>query len=185
MEYNSKYTGAQVEALLDRAGAAPQTYDIGWLMNLFSTTGPTVTLTAEQFNEIKAAADAHKMFIASGTVWWATAVSNSDPGSGETRDGISLLSAPSSIQWDSNNYGYSAMIMQIEVYRATTVSGSVTYGANNERYRLVDRTALGVYARISTLQDYALKSTLQDYAKTSEVKSMINEAVVAAINTEI
>ena len=30
MEYNSKYTGAQVEALLDRAGTVPQTYVIGW-----------------------------------------------------------------------------------------------------------------------------------------------------------
>lgn len=70
MAYNSKYTGAQVEALLDRAGAAPQTYDIGWLMNLFSTSGNgTVTLTAEQFNEVKAAADAGKIFITSELVF--------------------------------------------------------------------------------------------------------------------
>lgn len=176
MAYNSKYTGAQVEALLDRAGSAPQTYDIGWLTNLISTSADdTVTLTAEQFNEIKAAADAHKMFIASGTVWWATAESKSDPGSGETRDGISLLSAPSSTQWDSNSYGYSTIIMQIDVFRATTASGSVTYGANNKRYRLVDRTALSVYARISTLQDYALKSTLQDYAKASDVPTKTSQ----------
>ena len=47
-----------------------QTYDIGWLMNLFSTsTDGTVTLTAEQFNEIKAAADAHKIFVAYGQVF--------------------------------------------------------------------------------------------------------------------
>ena len=69
MEYNSKYTGAQVEALLDRAGAAPQTYDIGWLMNLISTSGDNTTLTAEQFNEIKAAADAHKIFVAYSMVY--------------------------------------------------------------------------------------------------------------------
>lgn len=69
MEYNSKYTGAQVEALLDRAGAAPQIYDIGWLMNLFSTPEDNITLTAEQFNEIKAATDAHKTFVASGQVY--------------------------------------------------------------------------------------------------------------------
>ena len=69
MEYNSKYTGAQVEALLDRAGAAPQTYDIVWLLNLFSTTVNTVTLTAEQFNEIKAAIDAHKIFVAYSMVY--------------------------------------------------------------------------------------------------------------------
>lgn len=70
MEYNSKYTGAQVEALLDRAGTVPQTYDIGWLLNLISTSADdTVTLTAEQFNEIKAAADARKIFVGYGRVF--------------------------------------------------------------------------------------------------------------------
>lgn len=69
MAYNSKYTGAQVETLLDRAGAAPQTYDIGWLMNLFSASGDNITLTAEQFNEVKAAYDAHKTFVANGQVY--------------------------------------------------------------------------------------------------------------------
>ena len=76
MAYNSKYTGAQVEALLDRAGAAPQTYDIGWLLNLISTSADdTVTLTAEQFNEIKAAADAHKIFVGYGQVFSSSAYS--------------------------------------------------------------------------------------------------------------
>lgn len=79
MEYNSKYTGAQVEALLDRAGTVPQTYDIGWLMNLISTSGNgTVTLTAEQFNEIKAAADAHKIFVGYGQVFSSSAYSYGD-----------------------------------------------------------------------------------------------------------
>ncbi len=73
MEYNSKYTGAQVEALLDRAGTVPQTYDIGWLMNLFSTTENNVTLTAEQFNEIKAATDARKIFVGYGQVFSSSA----------------------------------------------------------------------------------------------------------------
>lgn len=174
--YTKEQTDSSINTALDAVAAAPQTYDIGWLMDLISTSeSGIVTLTAEQFNDVKAAFDAHKMFIASGTVWWATAVSNSDPGSGETRDGISLLSAPSSTQWDSDNYGYFTMIMQIGVYRATTASGSVTYGANNERYSLVDRTALGAYARISTLQDYALKSTLQDYAKTSDVPTKTSQ----------
>ena len=73
MEYNSKYTGAQVEALLDRAGTVPQTYDIEWLMNLFSTTENNVTLTSEQFNEIKAAIDAHKIFVGYGQVFSSSA----------------------------------------------------------------------------------------------------------------
>ena len=79
MAYNSKYTGAQVEALLDRAGAAPQTYDIGWLLNLFSTSADyTVILTAEQFNEVKAAADAHKTFVASGQVYSSSAYTDEE-----------------------------------------------------------------------------------------------------------
>lgn len=49
---------------------ALQTYDIGWLLNLISTSeNGIVTLTAEQFNEIKAAADAHKIFVAYGQVF--------------------------------------------------------------------------------------------------------------------
>ena len=70
MEYNSKYTGAQVEALLDRAGTVPQTYDIGWLLNLIATSGGSdVTLTEEQFNEIKAAYDAGKIFVTHSNVY--------------------------------------------------------------------------------------------------------------------
>ena len=79
MAYNSKYTGAQVEALLDRAGTVPQTYDIGWLMNLISTSGNgTVTLTVEQFNEVKAAYDAHKTFVASGQVYSSSAYTDEE-----------------------------------------------------------------------------------------------------------
>ena len=49
---------------------ALQTYDIGWLMNLISTSeNYTVTLTAEQFNEIKAAYDAGKIFVANSNVY--------------------------------------------------------------------------------------------------------------------
>lgn len=69
MAYNSKYTGAQVEALLDRAGTVPQTYNIEWLVNLISPSNNTATLTAEQFNEVKAAYDAHKTFVANGQVY--------------------------------------------------------------------------------------------------------------------
>lgn len=70
MAYNSKYTGAQVEALLDRAGTVPQTYDIEWLMYLISTSEKGIaTLTAEQFNEVKAAYYAHKTFVAIGQVF--------------------------------------------------------------------------------------------------------------------
>ena len=67
--YTKSQVDSSINAVID-AMAVPQTYDIGWLMNLFSTsTDGTVTLTAEQFNEIKAAADAHKIFVAYGQVF--------------------------------------------------------------------------------------------------------------------
>ena len=79
MAYNSKYTGAQVEAILDKAGTVPQTYDIGWLMNLISTSESGIaTLTAEQFNEVKAAADAHKIFVAYGQVYSSSAYTDEE-----------------------------------------------------------------------------------------------------------
>lgn len=68
--YTKEQTDSSINTALDAVAAVPQTYDIGWLMNLFSTsTDGTVTLTAEQFNEIKAAADAHKIFVAYGQVF--------------------------------------------------------------------------------------------------------------------
>ena len=67
--YTKEQTDSSINTALDAVAAVPQTYDIGWLMNLFSTsTDGTVTLTAEQFNEIKTAADAHKIFVAYGQV---------------------------------------------------------------------------------------------------------------------
>ena len=157
MAYNSKYTGAQVEALLDRAGAAPQTYDIGWLMDLISASGNnTVTLTAVQFNEVKAASDSGKVFTESGTVWRATAGSYSDPDSGDTQDYISLLSAPIDTQGDGDYYGYFPRIMELGVYRMTTASGSVTCGAKiYKTYSLVDKRALSRYALSSEVPNAA------------------------------
>ena len=47
-----------------------ETYDIGWLLNLIATSGSSiVTLTAEQFNEVKAAVDAGKIFVAYRNVY--------------------------------------------------------------------------------------------------------------------
>lgn len=68
--YTKEQTDSSINTALDAVAAVPQTYNIEWMMNLFSTsTDGTVTLTAEQFNEIKAAADAHKIFVAYGQVF--------------------------------------------------------------------------------------------------------------------
>ena len=67
------YTKSQVDSSITAAMdaiAVPQTYDIGWLLNLISTSADdTVTLTAEQFNEIKAAYDAGKIFVTHSNVY--------------------------------------------------------------------------------------------------------------------
>lgn len=72
--YTKEQTDSSINTALDAVNeavaAVPQTYNIEWLMNLFSTsTDGTVTLTAEQFNDIKAAADAHKIFVGYGQVF--------------------------------------------------------------------------------------------------------------------
>ena len=65
--YTKEQTDSSINAVID-AMAVPQTYDIGWLLNLFSTSN-FVPLTAEQFNEIKAAYDAGKIFVANSNVY--------------------------------------------------------------------------------------------------------------------
>ena len=80
--YTKEQTDSSINAVNDvaqdamtAAMAAPQTYNIEWLMNLFSATENNVTLTAEQFNEIKAAVDAHKIFVSYGQVLSSSAYS--------------------------------------------------------------------------------------------------------------
>ena len=77
--YTKEQTDSSINAAKDAIAAemeALQTYDIGWLLNLISTSADdTVTLTAEQFNEIKAAADAHKIFVGYGQVFSSGAYS--------------------------------------------------------------------------------------------------------------
>ena len=64
------YTKSQVDSSINAAlETVPQTYDIGWLMNLFSATENNITITAEQFNDVKAAFDAHKTSVAHSMVY--------------------------------------------------------------------------------------------------------------------
>ena len=76
--YTKEQTDSSINTALD-ALAFPQTYDIGWLLNLIPTSADdTVTLTAEQFNEVKAAYDAHKTFVASGQVYSSSAYTDEE-----------------------------------------------------------------------------------------------------------
>ena len=146
MAYNSKYTGAQVEALLDRAGAAPQTYDIGWLINLLSTSPEyNTTLTAEQFNEIKAAADAHKIFVAYGQVL------SSSAGSYGEGDYIILTNS-------SDNF--------VRIYSVSSRNGS--YGASLRGEQIVTQNDLSGYAKKTDISAFLkLQYQFADISKSS------------------
>ena len=102
-----------------------ETYDIGWLLNLFSTSGGSdVTLTAEQFNEIKAAADAHKIFVAHGQVFSSRAYSDVD-----LTDIILTQS--------SDNY--------VSIYSISSWNG--TYDASLKRDQIITQNDLTGYAK--------------------------------------
>lgn len=153
MAYNSKYTGAQVEALLDRAGAAPQIYDIGWLMNLISASGNgTATLTAEQFNEIKAAADAHKTFMGYGEVY----------SSGISNDG-------------SNTYILLGRLSGGYVITLVVASLNGTYQAASRAEKIIMQDDLIEYAKTSDLTGYAKVSDLTGFAKASDVPTKTSQ----------
>ena len=81
--YTKEQTDSSINTALnavnEAVAAVPQTYDIGWLMNLISTSADdTVTLTAEQFNDVKAAFDAHKIFVAYGRVFSPSVYTDGD-----------------------------------------------------------------------------------------------------------
>lgn len=153
MAYNSKYTGAQVEALLDRAGAAPQIYDIGWLMNLISASGNNIaTLTAEQFNEIKAAADSNKTFMGYGEVY-SSDISN---------DGSNIY-----ILLGRLSGGYVITLV------VTSLNG--TYQAASRAEKIIMQYDLIEYAKTSDLTGYAKVSDLTGFAKASDVPTKTSQ----------
>ena len=157
MAYNSKYTGAQVEALLDRAGAAPQTYDIGWLMNLISTSGNgTVTLTAEQFNEVKAAADAHKIFVAYSMVY---------------SSGISIDGGNTSIVLATLSGGY------VTTFVVSSLNG--TYKASLTGNQIVTQNDLSGFAKAS---DVPKKTSQLTNDSGFATRSDIDEAVSGKVD---
>lgn len=154
MEYNSKYTGAQVEALLDRAGTVPQTYDIGWLMNLISASGNgTVTLTAEQFNEIKAAADAHKIFVAYSMVY---------------SSGISIDGGNTFIVLATLSGGY------VITFVVSSVNG--TYNASLSIDQIITQNDLSGFAKASDVPTKTSQLTNDSgFAKASDVPTKTSQ----------
>ena len=127
------------------AAAAPQTYNIEWLMNLISTSpGNNTTLTAEQFNEIKTAADAHKIFVAYGQV----------------------LSSSTSYRGDDT---YIELTQLFGDYVSTLIISSLngTYNASVTSNQIITQDDLTGYATQDDLTGYAKASDIP--TKTSQL----------------
>ena len=110
------------------AMAVPQTYNIEWLMNLFSATENNVTITAEQFNEIKAAIDERKIFVGFGQVLSSGAYSI------EGRPYITLTQS-------FENF--------VNVYYLSSVNG--TYKVGVTEYQIITQYDLNDYAKSSDI----------------------------------
>lgn len=108
------------------AMAVPQTYNIEWLMNLFSATENNVTITAERFNEIKAAIDERKIFVGYGQVLSSFAYSDG----GRTYITLTQL---------SENF--------VNVYYLS----SVKYNASLSYYQIITQNDLSGYAKSSDI----------------------------------
>ena len=107
----------------DTGDPGMETYDIGWLMNLFSTSENNITLTAEQFNEIKAAIDARKIFVGYGQVFSSSAA-------------------------DTN---YIVLAVLLDIYVSTYIISSLngTYNASLSGNQIITQKDLSGYAKSS------------------------------------
>ena len=133
--YTKEQTDSSINAVNDvaqdamtAAMAAPQTYNIEWLMNLFSATENNVTLTAEQFNEIKAAVDAHKIFVSYGQVLSSFAYSI---------EGSTYITLTQSFE----NF--------VNIYYSSSVNG--TYKVGVTEYQIITQYDLNDYAKSSDI----------------------------------
>lgn len=133
--YTKEQTDSSINAVNDvaqdamtAAMAVPQTYNIEWLMNLFSATENNVTLTAEQFNEIKAAVDAHKIFVSYGQVLSSFAYSI---------EGSTYITLTQSFE----NF--------VNIYYSSSVNG--TYKVGVTEYQIITQNDLNGYAKSSDI----------------------------------
>lgn len=133
---------------------ALQTYDIGWLLNLISTSADdTVTLTAEQFNEIKAAADAHKIFVGYGQVFSSSAYSH----------------------WDGT---YIGLTQSSANYVSTLIISSLngTYNASLSNYQIITQDDLSGFAKASDIPTKTSQLTNDSgFAKASDVPTKTSQ----------
>ena len=151
------YTKSQVDSSINTvmdAMSTLQTYDIGWLLNLISTSADyTVTLTAEQFNEIKAAADAHKIFVGYGQVFSSSAYSYG---------GVTNITLTQS--FDNS----------VNIYSVSSLNG--TYNASVTSNQIITQDDLTGYAKSSDIPTKTSQLTNDSgFAKASDVPTKTSQ----------
>lgn len=152
------YTKSQVDSSINTvmdAIPALQTYNIEWLLNLISTSADyPVTLTAEQFNEVKAAYDAGKIFVANSNVYSSAIIIDG----GNTSIGLMTLS--------SNDI----------VTTLAVISRNGTYNAGLMDNRFLTQYDLYGYAKSSDIPTKTSQLTNDSgFAKASDVPTKTSQ----------
>ena len=163
--YTKEQTDSSINTALD-AMAVPQTYDIGWLLNLISTSGSgIVTLTAEQFNEVKAAYDAGKIFVTHSNVY--SSVIRID--GGNTAIGLMTLSGSNIVT----------------ILAVTSRNG--IYNANLSDYEFITQYDLYDYAKASDVPTKTSQLTNDSGYLTEHqsIKTINGESIVGTGNLTI
>lgn len=161
MAYNSKYTGEQVEAILDKAaeGDAAIEYDISSIYSKI-LIGKDVEITKEEYDGVANACAEGKILYYYGTqgekvrTLQYTVYSDEDGSEIYIRDTLLFTLR-----------GLAAYCLRI-----SSLNSRYTVLYEEETVNIPDMTS---YVRYSYLDNFALKSSLDNYAKTSEVESMI------------
>lgn len=168
--YTKEQTNSSINTALDAVNevvaVVPQTYDIGWLLNLISTSGVgIVTLTAEQFNEVKAAYDAGKIFVANSNVY------------------------SSAIRIDGGNTAIGLMTLSgsniVTILSVTSRNG--IYNANLSDYEFITQYDLYDYAKASDVPTKTSQLTNDSGYLTEHqsIKTINGESIVGTGNLTI
>ena len=152
--YTKEQTDSSINTAMD-AMAVPQTYNIEWLLNLIATSGSGIaTLTSEQFNEIKAAYDAGKIFVANSNVY------------------------SSAIRIDGDNASIGLMTLSSSdiVTTLVVISRNGTYNAGITSNQIITQDDLTGYAKSSDIPTKTSQLTNDSgFAKASDVPTKTSQ----------
>lgn len=162
MAYNSKYTGEQIEALLDKAGKIEGSggeYDISSIYSKI-LIGKDIEITKEEYDGVANACAGGKTLYYYGT------------------QGEKVRTLQYTVYSDEN--GSEIYIRDTLLFTLRGLAAfCLVISSSNSRYTVlyeeetVNIPDMSKYATYSYLDNFALKSSLDNYAKTSEVESMI------------